>query len=259
MTATAFEKSLDALQQNDQRVWSLIVTLFGDMAQGEQDRISASQLAKITDILGIKPEATRVALHRLRKTGWLISEKSGRNSRYALSEFGRAQSISASARIYGETMAKSGDWHVLVLPAKPLPARNAMAKPLLETGYVALNNSVLLGHGAPPEISEFMVLLGSDGPVPDWVKSLVFPAKLDLAFSEFIPHLQLVKQNLPADFTSLETIALRVLLVHHWRKLVLRVPDLPAGLLPRNLAEPQCRQLVCEILQQLGQPDLTGL
>lgn len=259
MTATAFEKSRSALQQNDQRVWSLIVTLFGDMAQAENDRISATQLAKITEILGIKPEATRVALHRLRKDGWLISEKSGRNSRYGLSEFGRSQSMAASARIYGETSAKSGDWHVLILPSKPLAARNAMAKPLLENGYKALNNSVLLGQGSAPEQDEFLVLAAGDTPVPDWVSVQVFSKSMAAEITSFSLRLQSAKKTLNTGFTPLETVALRVLIVHHWRRLVLRLPEMPDALQPKNWPEPQCRRLVHELLKQLQRPRLKTL
>ncbi len=259
MTATAFEKSRNILQQNDQRVWSLIVTLFGDMAQGTDDRISATQLAKITEILGIKPEATRVALHRLRKDGWLISEKSGRNSRYGLSETGRRQSASASARIYGNSLPESGNWHVLILPSGPLTTRNAMAKPLLENGYIALNTSVLLGSGPVPKQNEFLVLAGGNTPVPDWVSQQIFPKTMSADITGFSKRLQEAQQYLTIDFTPLETVVLRVLIVHHWRKIVLRFPEMPHELQPENWPEPECRALVHKILQQLKRPDLEAL
>ncbi len=259
MTATAFEKSIFALQQNDQRVWSLVVTLFGDMAQGTDDRISATQLAKITGILGIKPQATRVALHRLRKDNWLISEKSGRNSHYALSDFGRTQSMAASARIYGSFAPVADDWHVLVLPSKPLAARKTMAAGLVENGYVLLNNSVLLGHGVAPKQNQYLVLAGGDALVPDWVSALVFPKALNVELQNFTKTLQRVSKNLPADFTALETVALRVLIVHHWRKLVLRAPKMPLEIQPENWPEPECRALVRDILQQLKRPDIKTL
>ncbi len=62
------------------RVWSIIVSLFGDLAQKPGDQISGTTLTQIITPMGIKPEAIRVALHRLRKDGWIESTRSGRAS-----------------------------------------------------------------------------------------------------------------------------------------------------------------------------------
>ncbi len=60
------------------RVWSMMVTIFGDLAQAPRDRIDGPLLTRLTDGMGIKPEAVRVALHRLRNEDWITSVKSGR-------------------------------------------------------------------------------------------------------------------------------------------------------------------------------------
>ena len=53
------------------RVWSFIVTSFGDLTREDDRYISSRTLNRLTAEIGVKPEATRVALHRLRKrTGW---------------------------------------------------------------------------------------------------------------------------------------------------------------------------------------------
>ena len=82
----------DLVDPQDQRVWSIIVSLFGDMAQEPGAQISGGALTQIIEPMGIKPEAIRVALHRLRKDGWIESDRIGRVSRHVLSEFGRTQS-----------------------------------------------------------------------------------------------------------------------------------------------------------------------
>ena len=91
-----FTESVKVLTYNrNQRVWSIIVSLFGDLAQRPGDRISGSVLSRITEPMGIKPEAMRVALHRLRSDGWILSEREGRTSRYCLTESGLSQSRAA--------------------------------------------------------------------------------------------------------------------------------------------------------------------
>ena len=56
-----------------QRVWSLMVSLFGDLAQAEGAGIDGPVLSRIMTAMQIRPEATRVALHRLRNDGWIAS------------------------------------------------------------------------------------------------------------------------------------------------------------------------------------------
>ena len=89
------------LGQERPRVWSFIVTIFGDLAREDSHYISSRTLNRLTAQIGVKPEATRVALHRLRKEDWLESTKFGRESHYRLTENGRALSREAAPRIYG--------------------------------------------------------------------------------------------------------------------------------------------------------------
>ncbi|TNF22119.1 MAG: PaaX family transcriptional regulator, partial [Rhodobacteraceae bacterium] len=66
------------------RVWSLLISVFGDLAQDPGARISGLLLRHMTERIGIKPEAMRVAIHRLRKDGWIDSQRHGRTSVYFL-------------------------------------------------------------------------------------------------------------------------------------------------------------------------------
>ena len=94
-------------------VWSLLVSVFGDLAASEDTELSSGALGLITQTIGIKPEATRVALHRLRKDGWLESRRTGRTSVYFLTEHGRAETMTASPRIYSEHALERAAWLVV--------------------------------------------------------------------------------------------------------------------------------------------------
>ena len=96
------------------RLWSLIITIFGDLAQAPGSRISGAALGEITELIGVKPEAMRVALHRLRKDGWLESEREGRASFHHLTQYGRTQCAEASPRIYGPGPSSSIAVHLLL-------------------------------------------------------------------------------------------------------------------------------------------------
>ena len=100
MQASSFQNLIEQVTfGTTPRVWSLLVTVFGELAQDADAQISGSLLRSLSEHIGIKPEAMRVALHRLRKDGWIDSERTGRTSNYFLTLWGRAQSIAASPRI----------------------------------------------------------------------------------------------------------------------------------------------------------------
>ncbi|NCX82445.1 MAG: hypothetical protein EBX04_00465 [Rhodobacteraceae bacterium] len=102
------------------RVWSFIVTIFGDLAREDDRYISSRTLNRLTAEIGVKPEATRVALHRLRKEDWLESAKFGRESHYRLTNKGRKLSREAAPRIYGDTFDRPL-WMALYDPGSAAP------------------------------------------------------------------------------------------------------------------------------------------
>ena len=59
------------------RVWSFIVTIFGDLAREDNRYISSRTLNRLTAQIGVKPEATRVALHGFAKKIGLKAQNSG--------------------------------------------------------------------------------------------------------------------------------------------------------------------------------------
>ena len=93
------------------KTWSLIVTVFGDL---DGDNLSGKELRNLMRPLGVKPEATRVALHRLRKDGWIVSHKSGREVTYQLSEHGRNTTNAVYDEVYGQDLKYPEGWQFLV-------------------------------------------------------------------------------------------------------------------------------------------------
>ena len=58
---TAFELALDILLSGTTpRVWSFIVSIFGDLARNPDDELSAHLINKMTTLIGIKPELSLI-------------------------------------------------------------------------------------------------------------------------------------------------------------------------------------------------------
>ncbi len=243
-----------------QRVWSIIVTVFGDMAQGPGDRLSGGTLNRIIGPMGIRPEAIRVAIHRLRKDGWLQSERSGRESRHFLTEFGRRQSAAVTPRIYTRHPRISDDWHVLI--AADAPGIDDLGELVLSENFIAVSRSVAIGPGRPPtDRDNLMVFRADPVTVPEWFRDRLFPPELEQACRTLLEDSNTVRNLLPLRSrpTPLQTAVLRTLVVHRWRRVALRHPDLPPQYQPPGWPGDACREAVFSLLDRLPRPSLAQL
>jgi len=241
-------------QLGDLRVWSVIITIFGDAVMPRGGVVAASTLAAITDRLSIKPEALRVALYRLAKDGWITRTKSGRNSFYGLSERGRAEFLPATRRIYANAPQLHGPYQLLGLPHLPEAERARQETALRATGFLPLSPSLFLGPrqaGNPPENA--IALSGDITRLPDWARTALAPQALQSDYDQLAHALA---DQTPPD-TPLDAVALRTLLIHHWRRLLLRHADLPADMMPKAWSGEDCRAQVLALhaaLSKLADP-----
>ena len=238
----------------DLRTWSLIVTVFGDMARGP-----GAELSALTARIGVKPEAMRVALHRLRKDGWIASRRVGRVSHYFLTEAGRGQSETATARIFARHAPAPERWHVAI--AGPLDPGARLALGGAMAGYVPLAPGAWLGPGpAPRDLDPKLFALDGDTVrLPGWLSEALMPPALTAAYAEFDATLTRVDALLTDGIdrlSPLDRAAVRILVVHGWRRLVLRHADLPDNVYPADWPGTQVRARVHDLLDQLGQPSV---
>ncbi len=239
------------------RTWSILVTIFGDLAQSPNDEISGPLLSTLTKMIGIKPQAMRVALHRLRRDGWIMTEKSGRTSKYRLSEFGLSQSKIASPHIYGRTVKVPERWHILVAT----PEMVVDEKNLVIHGYRKLISGVYIGSGATlQDADDFLVIEGKLASLPKWLQTSIADTASIEGYSKLMRILEVVKQVLNAGYvpTITETAVIRTLIVHGWRRIVLRQPDLSLELVSENPSA-WCRETVWQLLERLERPTIAAL
>ena len=234
------------------RVWSLLVSLFGELAQDADAQISGTLMARLTALMGIKPEAVRVALHRLRKDGWIRSERRGRSSVYALTDWGRDQSAQATPRIYDLHPAPDTAWLVLLDPGAP--AKN-------DESSVWVTANILITLNRTQGQTAFETLLDKDTRLPEWIADKVCPpevAQLSRAFHTRLLHLQDALAGAPPlDF--FEAAALRILVVDGWRRIVLRTPHMPPHVFPPGWAGKDCRRCFSALLAAYPKTPLADL
>lgn len=238
-----------------QRVWSLMISLFGDLAQAPDQHIEGPVLSAIMGGLQVKPEAARVALHRLRNDGWIMSEKAGRTSRHSLTVTGRAECAAANPRIYADPALKPGHW-TLVLTEDSTSGQVAQ---LSRRGFIQLAPRIFAGPSdadAPPNA----LVLSADH-TPDWLRQQVIPKIQQPGYENLLEALTEVTRKLspPDDMNAIDIAVLRCLVVHNWRRLVLKHPKLPAPLVDPDGAGHQCHLLVADLLARYSRPELSAI
>lgn len=235
------------------RVWSLLVTIFGDLAQAPGAQISGRALSVLCDAIGIKPAALRVALHRLRKDGWIESHRAGRHGFHTLTAMGRAQSAAATPHIYGQPSPGEDAWLTVALRS------GAGGDSSSDTVWVAPNVGVSATRC--DRADTLSTRLEPSNSLPDWMSDKICSPDMVRHAALFADRLDACIGLLSgrAAVSPLDIAVLRILVVHGWRRIVLKVPGLPAHVFPEGWAGERCRARVRQILDDHPRIDLSDL
>lgn len=213
------------------RVWSMIITVFGDLVQHRGGEISTARLGRLLGRVGVEQGALRTALSRLGRDGWVHSERSGRTSLYRLSAKGLNQFAPATTRIYAAPRATPVAQWAIALQLGPSGKPEARLSPADE----------VIG------VTDCLVS-GTLDQVSDAYRAAILNPAHRAALVGMAADLQAMVAPLP---TALDAAAARMLLVHRWRRLVLRFPDIPADLMPQDTPLRDPRRAVADIYARL--------
>jgi len=238
-----------------QRVWSLMISLFGDLAQAPNQQIDGPVLSAIMHGLRVKPEAARVALHRLRNDDWITSQKSGRISQHSLTKRGRAESAAANPRIYADPRVTSTRWTLALTE----DTAAEQAAEMEQRGFTQLTPRVFVGSldaAAPQDV----LTIPADH-APDWLRKQVAPQMQQTGYENLLTALRGLQPDLPAseEMSAIDIAVLRCLVVHNWRRLILKHPELPASLIDTDGPAHQCHLLVADLLARYPRPELSAI
>lgn len=233
------------------RIWSLIVTLYGDAIVPRGGSLWIGSLIEIMALFRIDAGHVRTAVSRLSSDGWLASTKRGRASYYRLSRSGEDEFLQATQRIYWAVPLRHGELQVAAIgPAAPDAA--ALRDELKAVGYAALSPTFHAGLGELPDTLRdregLFLLTPRERDRRALAKAAFRSDEVSKAYDDFIaqfsPLAAALENSSPKDD---EALVARTLLIHSFRRVVLRDPGLPRELLPQDWTGEAARSLAAKI------------
>jgi phenylacetic acid degradation operon negative regulatory protein len=238
------------------RAGSLIVTVFGDAVVPRGGVLSLSSLHEIMRAFRISDTLVRTALSRLVSEGWFERWKVGRNSYYRLTAKGQEAFAQATQRIYTDpSPAWHGSFDLLLLDNGQ--DRGALRAELSEAGYGTLGPDLLIAAATSSKDKEGVLRLAAapaDLPTARRLAERAWPLEsIEGRYQRFIDTYAGTLKALEggARFSSLDALLVRILLIHDYRRAVLKDPLLPQQLLPDPWAGAAARTLCGTIYKTL--------
>jgi phenylacetic acid degradation operon negative regulatory protein len=238
------------------RAGSLIVTVFGDAVVPRGGVLSLSSLHEIMRAFRISDTLVRTALSRLVSEGWFERWKVGRNSYYRLTAQGQEAFAQATQRIYAEpSQTWHGSFDLLLLDNGQ--DRGTLRTELTEIGYGALGPDLLIAAAASSAGKDGVLRLSAapaDLATARRLAERAWPLeRIEGRYRRFIDTYAGTLQALEAGarFGSLDALLVRILLIHDYRRAVLKDPLLPQELLPDPWAGAAARGLCGTIYKTL--------
>jgi phenylacetic acid degradation operon negative regulatory protein len=250
---------------------SMVMTLYGDVFASRGQAIWLGSLIQLLAPFGISSRQVRTSVFRLASDQWFDIERIGRRSYYGLSTDGLQRVQHAGKRIYEFSSAPwDGYWTLVFIDAKwKLSARQKLRRELLWDGFGQLAPNIFAhpraDHQSFTEILQacqaeaHVTLLKASSletysrkPLIELMQQTFDLTHIDAAWQQFIKRFASLTAG-ASKLSPAEAFYVRTLLIHEYRRILLRDPNLPDELLPESWSGLEARQLCQSLYQDVKQ------
>jgi phenylacetic acid degradation operon negative regulatory protein len=244
---------IEQLKREPSRTGSIVITLFGDAIVPRGGSVWLGTLLEFFRTIDIEAGVVRTAMSRLAADGWLERNKVGRNSFYRLAGKGRLTFDAAVRHVYDPQSPRwTGRFELLLIANAG--DREASRQPLEQAGFGSPVPGVWVASSgvAVPEVAAHAIRLEVSAEDDNGRRLLGASWPLQRtadAYLKFIKTFEPLRGWIGrrARLSDSEAITARILMIHHYRRVVLHDPLLPAPLLPADWPGSAARRLCGEI------------
>ncbi|MFV5644358.1 PaaX family transcriptional regulator C-terminal domain-containing protein, partial [Acinetobacter baumannii] len=252
-------------------------TIFGDSVLHRGGNISLASLIQLLELFGFNDRAVRTSVFRLVKNDWLCSDKIGRTSFYRITDSSRSTYLQAEQRIYNDQMKEWDHYWDLILMSSLDTENKALLKKELEwLGFANISTNLMAYPGCNRiELQRLLVDLNMSEQV------VVFKAESLQLFNNSVDTIgRMLRTNWPIDelrqrylqfldifreigvllmqeneqLEPVQAFQIRTLLIHYYRRILLKDPALPLELLPTDWPAISARTLSMNIYKKVFEP-----
>jgi phenylacetic acid degradation operon negative regulatory protein len=250
---------VEQLKREPSRTGSIVITVFGDAIVPRGGSVALGTLLEFFEAIDIDSSVVRTAMSRLTADGWFEREKVGRNSFYRLVQRERLTFDIATKHIYGPPASDwTGRFELLLIANGE--DRDAAREALKNAGFGSPLPGVWVApSGVPvPEEASGAIRLEVSAEDDSGRRLLSESWPLDRTADAYLKFMKtfeplrgwLAKHEAGPD----DAFTARILLIHHYRRVVLRDPLLPVALLPKDWPGGAARELCGEIYRAVLAP-----
>lgn len=252
---------------------SLLISIYGDTICPRNNSIWLGSLIKLVEPLGISQRLVRTSVFRLAEKNILQSTQVGRRSYYALTERAYRQFVSATKRIYApQAQPWDEQWRFVLTSLGKLSneQRETVRRELFWLGFSRITPGVYVHPMADTKeveqlinelgVAEQIAILKAHAADPQQIpiSNALISNCFDLSWSES------EYEALITDFQGVHKLALaedsldpklcfliKTLLIHRFRHILLKEPELPSALMAPSSASIKARALVGDLYKHI--------
>src|SRR6478609_7350816 len=251
---------IQQLKREPSRTGSIVITVFGDAIVPRGGAVWLGTLLEFFEQLDTDASVVRTAMSRLTADGWFERNRIGRNSFYRLVQSGRQTFDIATKHIYGPPATDwTGRFELLLIGNGE--DRDAAREALKNAGFGSPLPGVWVApSGVPvPEEASGAIRLEVSAEDDSCRRLLSASWPLDRTADAYLKFMKTFEPLHAAiagdpDLSDADAFTARILLIHHYRRVVLRDPLLPESLLPADWPGRAARALCGEIYRALLAP-----
>jgi len=248
---------VELLKREPSRTGSIVITVFGDAIVPRGGSVWLGTLLEFFRTIDIDSGVVRTAMSRLAADGWLERQRVGRNSFYRLVKKGRQTFDAATKHIYDPQVSDwTGRFELLLIGNGE--DRDASREALKNAGFGSPLPGVWIApSGVPiPEEAAHAIRLEVSAEDDSGRRLLSESWPLDRTADAYLKFMKIFEPlrgwiDRREPLADVDAFTARILLIHYYRRVVLRDPLLPAALLPRDWPGRAARQLCGEIYRGL--------
>ena len=248
---------VEQLKREPSRTGSIVITVFGDAIVPRGGSVWLGTLLEFFTALDIDSGVVRTAMSRLASDGWLERTKVGRNSFYRLDSKGRQTFDTATKHIYDPPPSDwTGRFELLLIGNGG--DRDASRDALENAGFGSPLPGVWVAPSGVPVPEEAAAAIRLEVSAEDESGRRLLSESWPLqrtadAYLKFMKTFEPLRASIARGevLADADAFTARILLIHQYRRVVLRDPLLPTALLPRDWPGRAARGLCGEIYRGL--------